>query len=79
MPYTKSEREAVKIKIDNPLALSKTMGEEICKFYARNYGIKIVILRPSNVYGPGQKSFWLIPAILNKFKNNKNINNISSG
>jgi len=70
--------EKAKIKINNPLALSKAMAEEFCKFYAKNYKTKIVILRPSNIYGPGQKDFWLIPQIIQKFKSKKIvINNIN--
>ena len=70
--------EKAKIKINNPLALSKAMAEEFCKFYAINYKTKIVILRPSNIYGPGQKDFWLIPQIIQKFKSKKiKINNIN--
>ena len=70
--------EKSKIKINNPLALSKAMAEEFCKFYAINYKTKIVILRPSNIYGPGQKDFWLIPQIIQKFKSKKIvINNIN--
>ena len=60
--------EKAKIKINNPLALTKMTAEEICKFYSKHYGLKIIILRPSNIYGPNQKDFWLIPEILNKFK-----------
>ncbi len=63
--------EKAKIKINNPLALSKSLCEEVCKFYAKSYGLKVIILRPSNIYGPGQKNFWLIPDIINKFKMKK--------
>lgn len=70
--------EKSKIKINNPLALSKAMAEEFCKFYAKNYKIKTIILRPSNIYGPGQKDFFLIPQIIKKFKSKKIvINNIN--
>jgi len=63
--------ENAKIKINNPLALSKATAEEICKFYSKNYGVKTIIIRPSNIYGPDQSSFWLIPQILKKFKSKK--------
>ena len=63
--------ENAKIKINNPLALSKAMAEEICKFYSKNYGVKTIIIRPSNIYGPDQSSFWLMPQILKKFKSKK--------
>ena len=34
---------------------SKIIAEEICDFYRKNYRFKITVLRPFNVYGPGQK------------------------
>ena len=64
-------KENAKIKINNPLALSKAIAEEICKFYSKNYGVKTIIIRPSNIYGPGQANYWLIPKILQKFKSKK--------
>ena len=60
--------EKAKVKINNPLAFTKMTAEEICKYYSQSYGLKIIILRPSNIYGPNQKDFWLIPQILNKLK-----------
>ena len=45
---------------------------------AAKYGLEYLILRPSNIYGPGQKDFWLIPQIIQKFKSKKIvINNIN--
>ncbi|MGC8773489.1 MAG: NAD-dependent epimerase/dehydratase family protein [Conexivisphaera sp.] len=38
----------------NPYGLSKLMGEEAVRGYGRFYGMRHVVLRPSNVYGPGQ-------------------------
>jgi len=38
----------------NPYGLSKAMGEEAVRGYGRFYGLGYAILRPSNVYGPGQ-------------------------
>lgn len=67
--------EKAKVKINNPLALTKMTAEEICKYYSKFYGLRIIILRPSNIYGSNQKDFWLIPEILNKFKKKKTIVN----
>ena len=52
--------EKAKIKIDNPYSLTKKTAEDICKFYSKKYGLKVVIIRPSNAYGPNQKDFFLI-------------------
>lgn len=56
--------ESAPLIANNPYALSKKMAEEVCKFYAEFYGVKITILRPFNVYGPGQSQQFLIPSII---------------
>ncbi|MEK7508008.1 MAG: NAD-dependent epimerase/dehydratase family protein [Patescibacteria group bacterium] len=38
----------------SPYGLSKLLGEEIIKFYARQYGFDYLIFRYPNVYGPRQ-------------------------
>lgn len=48
----------------NPYALSKKLAEEACQFYSDRFGINITILRPFNVYGPGQPANFLIPSIV---------------
>ena len=48
---------------NNPYAFSKLAGEEACRFYAQTYGLAAGILRPFNVYGPGQEERFLIPTI----------------
>ncbi len=45
--------------------LSKYLGEEIYRFYSNRYNIPSIILRLSNVYGPGQKK----GVVLNFFNN----------
>jgi len=54
----------------------KIYGELLVKIYSELYGMKFVILRPSNVYGPRQPywmrgwynfiSYWIMLALLNK-------------
>jgi nucleoside-diphosphate-sugar epimerase len=51
-------------KVRNPYALSKLLAEQVCEFYARFYGLQVVVLRLFNVYGPGQHNSFLIPFIL---------------
>ena len=69
--------EKGKIKIDNPYSLTKKAAEDFCQLYSRKYGISVIILRPSNAYGPKQKEFFLVPDMLNKLKKKKIIvNNI---
>jgi len=48
----------------NPYAQSKLMGEDLCKAYWRDFSISSCIIRPFNIYGPGQPSSFLIPEII---------------
>jgi UDP-glucose 4-epimerase len=58
---------------NNPYAHSKWLGEELCRFYSRELGVKTVILRPFNLYGPGQTDNFLIPMLIKQIKENKEI------
>jgi nucleoside-diphosphate-sugar epimerase len=48
----------------NPYALSKKLAEEACEFYANRFDVEATIVRPFNIYGPGQADAFLIPTIL---------------
>ena len=48
----------------NPYARSKILGEELCKAYNTDFGVKCIILRPFNIYGAGQNKNFLIPSII---------------
>jgi UDP-glucose 4-epimerase len=48
----------------SPYGLSKLMGEDVVRFFSK-YGLKYVILRLFNVYGPGQKSAYA--GVITKF------------
>lgn len=59
----------------NPYAESKFLSEELCKTYHRQFGLNTIILRPFNVYGPGQPKNLIISEILEKvFKKEPIIN-----
>lgn len=47
----------------SPYHLSKKVGEDICAFYSENYGVDIIIARPFNAYGKGQKEEYLLPKL----------------
>lgn len=53
---------------NNPYAHSKWLGEELCRFYSRTMGVKATILRPFNLYGPGQDERFLIPLLLRQLR-----------
>ena len=58
---------------NNPYALSKRMAEELCEFYARFMNISVNIVRPFNVYGPGQSGEFLIPFIIKQVKEGRQV------
>lgn len=53
---------------NNPYALSKYLGEQLCEFYAAYHGVHVTVLRPFNLFGPGQKNHFLIPHIVDQVK-----------
>jgi nucleoside-diphosphate-sugar epimerase len=48
----------------NPYAASKLHAERLCLDYARDFGVRVVVLRLFNVYGRGQREDFLIPKIV---------------
>ena len=48
----------------NPYGHTKLLAEEVCRYYSQQFGIKVTIIRPFNVYGPGQAGHFLIPTLL---------------
>jgi len=62
------------VKPHNVYAKSKLESEALCRVYHDSFGVKVVILRPFNVYGPGQSGDFVIPAILKKIRHSNSIN-----
>jgi len=52
----------------NPYAQSKIIGEELCEGYNRDFGLSVIIIRPFNIYGPGQNPNFLIPLMIKQAK-----------
>jgi nucleoside-diphosphate-sugar epimerase len=48
----------------NPYSHTKILAEETALYYQRQFGVPVTIVRPFNVYGPGQDRRFLIPKIL---------------
>ena len=55
----------------NPYAQTKVICEKMCEGYHRDFGVKVSILRPFNLYGTGQKGKLLIPEIVGQLKEGK--------
>ena len=56
------------IKAYNPYAQTKIINEKLCEGYYRDFNVPITILRPFNIYGPGQNDNFLIPSIIKQAK-----------
>ncbi len=52
------------VRPNTPYNHSKYLGEEVCKFYAEAFDVKVTILRLFNVYGYGQSEIFLIPSVV---------------
>lgn len=61
-------KEKANIKPNNPYALSKFMSEQLCEFYSTYHNLNITVIRPFNIYGPGQPVHFLIPKIIDMVK-----------
>ena len=48
----------------NPYSHTKILAEEAGRYYQRQFGVPVTIIRPFNIYGPGQDRRFLIPTIL---------------
>jgi len=66
-------KETNELHAPNPYALSKKLAEETCIFYYNKYNISSTILRPFNVFGPGQSISFLIPSILQQITSHQKI------
>lgn len=51
-----------------PYGASKLAAEALARGYAASYGLEVVIVRPFNVYGPGQGPGFLVPDILRQLR-----------
>jgi dTDP-glucose 4,6-dehydratase len=61
------------LKPSNPYSASKAAADMLVLAWARTYGIKYLILRPTNNYGIGQYPEKLIPVTVKLLKRNKKI------
>jgi nucleoside-diphosphate-sugar epimerase len=52
------------LRATNPYSHTKILCEEQVRYYADQFGVRAVVVRPFNIYGPGQSSAFLIPMIV---------------
>ncbi len=56
--------EAHPVSCRNPYAWSKRAGELLCEAYHADFKVPVTLLRPFNVYGPGQPNHQLMPYLV---------------
>jgi nucleoside-diphosphate-sugar epimerase len=57
-----SENES--LRAFNPYSHTKILAEEASRYYQEQFQVPVTIIRPFNIYGPGQDGRFLIPKIL---------------
>ncbi len=60
--------ESVPLKPINHYGASKISGEKICGAFSTENGLQVVVARPFNHFGVGQEERFIIPKIINAFK-----------
>ena len=65
--------ESDKLDPRNPYSATKAAAEHLIKSYENTYGVKNIIVRPSNNFGPRQHNEKFLPTILNSIMQGKNI------
>lgn len=65
--------ETASISAKNPYALTKLFGEQLCNIYSENFGVETRIIRPFNVYGPGQSDAFLMPKLVQEARTRRKI------
>jgi len=48
----------------NPYGHSKILAEEAARYYSRAFAVPLAIVRPFNLYGPGQSRQFLVPTLI---------------
>jgi len=66
-------REEDVVEPSNPYALSKLLAERSCAFYASAFNVPVTVIRLVNVFGPGQRAEFLIPAIMDQVRRGQRI------
>jgi nucleoside-diphosphate-sugar epimerase len=69
IPETLPIAETAPLKPNNPYAFSKSAAEEACRFFVECFQTSVTIVRPFNIYGPGQPSHFLIPRLIEQVIN----------
>lgn len=52
------------IEAFHPYGHSKILAEEAARYYAKAFHVPLAIVRPFNLYGPGQRAEFLVPTLI---------------
>jgi nucleoside-diphosphate-sugar epimerase len=63
--------EEARLEAPSPYHHSKILAEELCRAYAEKFKVDVTVLRPFNIYGPGQKDSFLIPKLVHQVADTK--------
>lgn len=65
----------------NIYGFTKLMGEILCYLYSKLFGVKVTIVRISNIYGPGMPPFKhsVISTFIERIKSGKSIGMLGNG
>jgi nucleoside-diphosphate-sugar epimerase len=63
-PFKNPLKESHELGALSPYAHSKLLAENLCDFYKKNFGVETAVLRPFNLFGPGQREDFIIPKII---------------
>ena len=66
-------REDDPVAPNNPYAESKVAAERLSVGHAANTGLPVTVVRPFNVFGPGQRPAFLIPTIIDHVREARDI------
>lgn len=66
-PFREDARECP----NSPYALVKQLTTNTALMLYRNYGFPVLVVRPGNLFGPGQNKSKFIPYVIGKLRNNE--------
>ncbi len=59
--------------------LSKIQAEQLATEYSQNHGLDVLIIRPTNIYGPGDEKMRLISFLIEKLERSETITLFNNG